>query len=68
VGAIFDVLGDDFPVAAETRRAMEWAAATGQVSVMPCCLALADPFDLRDPILPLVLPDPVEAASDGGNW
>ena len=65
VGAILDVLGDDFPVAPETRRVMERAAAIGQVSVTPCYLALANPFDPRDPILPQVLPDPAEAVSDG---
>jgi lysine 2,3-aminomutase len=65
VGAILDVLGADFPVAAATRAAMERAAASGSVSVTPCYLALARPDDPRDPILPQVLPDPAEANADG---
>jgi len=71
VGAILDVLGADFPVAAATRAAMEAVASPRageppKVGVTPCYLALADPADPRDPILPQVLPDPAESATDGG--
>lgn len=65
-GAILDVLGADFPVSAATRAAMESAASSGKVGVTPSYLALADPNDPRDPILAQVLPDPAEAAGDGG--
>jgi lysine 2,3-aminomutase len=72
VGAILDVLGDDFPVAAATRAAMEAVAGPGggepsKVGVTPCYLALADPADPRDPILAQVLPDPAESTEDGGT-
>ncbi|HET6164045.1 MAG TPA: radical SAM protein, partial [Planctomycetota bacterium] len=71
VGAILDVLGPDFPVAAATRAAMEAVASPragepSKVGVTPCYLALANPADPRDPILPQVLPDPAETAADGG--
>jgi len=65
VGAILDLLGEEFPVAPAVREAMERAGAPGKVSVTPCYLALARPDDPRDPILPQVLPDPAEAEADG---
>ncbi len=65
VGAILDLLGDDFQVAPATRAAMERAASAGRVSVTPCYLALARPGDPRDPTLPQVLPDPAESEHDG---
>jgi lysine 2,3-aminomutase len=63
--AILDVLGADFPVEPSTRAAIERAAQSTPVSATPCYLALADPQDPRDPILPQVLPDPAEAEPDG---
>jgi lysine 2,3-aminomutase len=71
VGAILDVLGADFPVSAATRASMEAVASprageASKVGVTPSYLALANPSDPRDPILPQVLPDPAEATSDGG--
>lgn len=65
VAAILDVLGDEFPVAAATRAAMERAGSASAVAVTPCYLALVQPADPRDPILPQVLPDPAELAPDG---
>ncbi len=71
VGAILDVLGADFPVPPATRAAMEAVASPrasepSKVGVTPSYLALANPADPRDPILPQILPDPAESAGDGG--
>jgi lysine 2,3-aminomutase len=66
VGAILEVLGEEFPVAPSTRAAMERVGASSEVSVTPNYLALADPNDPRDPILAQVLPDPAEAGLEGG--
>src|SRR5262249_31079782 len=65
VDAVLDVLGEEFPIASSVRAAMRGAAAASRVSVTPYYLALADPSDPRDPILPQVLPDPAEAEGDG---
>lgn len=65
VDAVLDALGGAAVFDAGVIQGMRRAGAEFPVSVTPYYLALANPADSRDPILPQVLPDPDEAVADG---